>query len=162
MRQHAEIVIERAMARQLIAAADGSLRSPRTLPHQERRRGAKRIMALSDSATLGAGAAASGTISTSLWSTSGGNARAGISTGFPDLDRRTWWWAGRRVARDLAGRPGNGQDRPRIFQVAYNVADHGQYRAGVLTREMQDTQLIDRAVAFVGRVPLAALLTGEG
>jgi len=47
------------------------------------------------------------------------------------------------------------------LQVAYNVADHGS-TALVCSQEMQDTQLIDRAVSFVGRVPLAGLLTGEG
>jgi replicative DNA helicase len=41
------------------------------------------------------------------------------------------------------------------------VADHGS-TALVCSQEMQDTQLIDRAVSFVGRVPLAGLLTGEG
>ncbi len=46
------------------------------------------------------------------------------------------------------------------LQIAYNVADKGD-TALVCSQEMQDTQLIDRAVSFVGRVPLTNLLTGE-
>ncbi|MDV7395694.1 hypothetical protein RZS08_30170, partial [Arthrospira platensis SPKY1] len=94
MRRHAEIVIERAMARQLAAAADEIVAiADDGAPIKERIDAAqKRIMALSDSASLGARepqivgdlmqkylAAVS-----ERWERKGG----GISTGFPDLDRR--------------------------------------------------------------------------
>ena len=166
VRRHAEIVIERAMARQLAAAADEIVAiADDAAPVKERIDAAqKRIMALSDTATLGAREpqlvgdlmpkylAAVG----ERWERKGG----GISTGFPDLDRRLGGGLAEGSLVILAGRPSMGKTALAL-QVAYNVADHG-HTALVCSQEMQDTQLIDRAVSFVGRVPLAALLTGEG
>ena len=166
VRRHAEIVIERAMARQLAAAADEIVAiADDAAPVKERIDAAqKRIMALSDTATLGAREpqlvgdlmpkylAVVG----ERWERKGG----GISTGFPDLDRRLGGGLAEGSLVILAGRPAMGKTALAL-QVAYNVADHGS-TALVCSQEMQDTQLIDRAVAFVGRVPLAALLTGEG
>ena len=166
VRRHAEIVIERAMARQLAAAADEIVAiADDAAPVKERIDAAqKRIMALSDTATLGAREpqlvgdlmpkylAVVG----ERWERKGG----GISTGFPDLDRRLGGGLAEGSLVILAGRPSMGKTALAL-QVAYNVADHGS-TALVCSQEMQDTQLIDRAVAFVGRVPLAALLTGEG
>ena len=166
VRRYAEIVIERAMARQLAAAADEIVAiADDAAPVKERIDAAqKRIMALSDTATLGAREpqlvgdlmpkylAVVG----ERWERKGG----GISTGFPDLDRRLGGGLAEGSLVILAGRPSMGKTALAL-QVAYNVADHGS-TALVCSQEMQDTQLIDRAVAFVGRVPLAALLTGEG
>ena len=166
VRRHAEIVIERAMARQLAAAADEIVAiADDAAPVKERIDAAqKRIMALSDTATLGAREpqlvadlmpkylAAVG----ERWERKGG----GISTGFPDLDRRLGGGLAEGSLVILAGRPSMGKTALAL-QVAYNVADHGS-TALVCSQEMQDTQLIDRAVSFVGRVPLAGLLTGEG
>lgn len=166
VRRHAEIVIERAMARQLIAAADEIVEIAKdAAPIKERIDAAqKRIMALSDTATLGAREpqlvgdlmpkylAAVG----ERWERNGG----GISTGFPDLDRRLGGGLAEGSLVILAGRPSMGKTALAL-QVAYNVAEHG-HTALVCSQEMQDTQLIDRAVSFVGRVPLASLLTGEG
>ena len=166
VKRHAEIVIERAMARQLIAAADEIVAiAEDAAPVKERIDAAqKRIMALSDTATLGAREpqlvgdlmpkylAAVG----ERWERKGG----GISTGFPDLDRRLGGGLAEGSLVILAGRPSMGKTALAL-QVAYNVADQG-HTALVCSQEMQDTQLIDRAVSFVGRVPLAALLTGEG
>ena len=166
VRRHAEIVIERAMARQLAAAADEIMTiADDAAPIKERIDAAqKRIMALSDTATLGAREpqlvgdlmpkylAVVG----ERWERKGG----GISTGFPDLDRRLGGGLAEGSLVILAGRPSMGKTALAL-QIAYNVADHGS-TALVCSQEMQDTQLIDRAVAFVGRVPLAALLTGEG
>ena len=166
VRRHAEIVIERAMARQLAAAADEIVTiADDAAPIKERIDAAqKRIMALSDTATLGAREpqlvadlmpkylAAVG----ERWERKGG----GISTGFPDLDRRLGGGLAEGSLVILAGRPSMGKTALAL-QVAYNVADHGS-TALVCSQEMQDTQLIDRAVSFVGRVPLAGLLTGEG
>lgn len=166
VRRHAEIVIERAMARQLAAAADEIVAiADDAAPVKERIDAAqKRIMALSDTATLGVREpqlvgdlmakylAAVG----ERWERKGG----GISTGFPDLDRRLGGGLAEGSLVILAGRPSMGKTALAL-QVAYNVADHGN-TALVCSQEMQNTQLIDRAVSFVGRVPLAALLTGEG
>lgn len=166
VRRHAEIVIERAMARQLIAAADEIVRiAEDAAPVKERIDAAqKRIMALSDSATLGAREpqlvgdlmAKYLAVVDERWERNGG----GISTGFPDLDRRLGGGLAEGSLVILAGRPAMGKTALAL-QVAYNVADHG-HTALVCSQEMQNTQLIDRAVSFVGRVPLAALLTGEG
>lgn len=166
VRRHAEIVIERAMARQLIAAADEIIAiAEDAAPIKERIDAAqKRIMALSDSATLGAREpqlvgdlmAKYLAVVDERWERKGG----GISTGFPDLDRRLGGGLAEGSLVILAGRPAMGKTALAL-QVAYNVADHG-HPALVCSQEMQDTQLIDRAVSFVGRVPLASLLTGEG
>ena len=166
VRRHAEIVIERAMARQLIAAADEIVWiAEDAAPVKERIDAAqKRIMALSDSATLGAREpqlvgdlmAKYLAVVDERWERNGG----GISTGFPDLDRRLGGGLAEGSLVILAGRPAMGKTALAL-QVAYNVADHG-HTALVCSQEMQNTQLIDRAVSFVGRVPLAALLTGEG
>ena len=165
VRRHAEIVIERAMARQLAAAADEIVTiADDAAPIKERIDAAqKRIMALSDTATLGAREpqlvadlmpkylAAVG----ERWERKGG----GISTGFPDLDKRLGGGLAEGSLVIIAGRPAMGKTSIAL-QVAYNVADQG-HTALVCSQEMQDTQLIDRAVSFVGRIPLANLLTGE-
>lgn len=165
VKRHAEIVVERAMARQLIAAAD-EIRAiaEDAAPVKERIDAAqKRIMALSDSATLGAREPQSvadlmpkylAAVS-ERWERKGG----GIPTGFPDLDRRIGGGLAEGSLVILAGRPSMGKTALAL-QIAYNVADKGD-TALVCSQEMQDTQLIDRAVSFVGRVPLAKLLTGE-
>ena len=166
VRRHAEIVIERAMARQLAAAADEIVAiADDAAPVKERIDAAqKRIMALSDTATLGAREpqlvgdlmAKYLAVVGERWERKGG----GISTGFPDLDRRLGGGLAEGSLVILAGRPSMGKTTLAL-QIAYNAADHGS-TALVCSQEMQDTQLIDRAVAFVGRVPLAKLLTGEG
>ena len=165
VRRHAEIVIERAMARQLIAAADEIVAiAEDAAPIKERIDAAqKRIMALSDAATLGArepqlvGDLMQKYIAAvaERWDRKGG----GIPTGFPDLDRRLGGGLAEGSLVIVAGRPSMGKTALAL-QIAYNVADQG-HTALVCSQEMQDTQLIDRAVSFVGRVPLANLLTGE-
>ena len=165
VKRHAEIVVERAMARQLVAAADEiKAIAEDAAPVKERIDAAqKRIMALSDSATLGAREPQS--ISELMpkylahvserWERKGG----GIPTGFPDLDKRLGGGLAEGSLVIIAGRPAMGKTSIAL-QVAYNVADQG-HTALVCSQEMQDTQLIDRAVSFVGRIPLANLLTGE-
>ena len=162
---YARIVIERAMARQLLAAADEIIAiAGDAAPVKERIDAAqKRIMALSDSSALGAREPQLVselmqkylTLVSERWERSGG----GISTGFPDLDRRIGGGLAEGSLVIIAGRPAMGKTALGL-QIAYNVA-HGSHTALVCSQEMQDTQLIDRAVSFVGRVPLASLLTGE-
>jgi len=165
VRRYAEIVIERAMARQLIAAADEIVAiAEDAAPVKERIDAAqKRIMALSDAATLGAREPQLvadlmqkyKAVVMERWDRKGG----GIPTGFPDLDRRLGGGLAEGSLVIIAGRPSMGKTALAL-QIAYNVADKGD-TALVCSQEMQDTQLIDRAVSFVGRVPLAKLLTGE-
>jgi len=165
VRRHAEIVVERAMARQLVAAADEIVAiAEDAAPVKERIDAAqKRIMALSDSVALGA---REPQLVADLmqkyraavmerWDRKGG----GIPTGFPDLDRRLGGGLAEGSLVVIAGRPSMGKTALAL-QIAYNVADQG-HPALVCSQEMQDTQLIDRAVSFVGRVPLSKLLTGE-
>lgn len=165
VKRHAEIVVERAMARQLIAAAD-EIRAiaEDAAPVKERVDAAqKRIMALSDSATLGAREPQLVAdlmqkykeVVLERWDRKGG----GIPTGFPDLDKRIGGGLAEGSLVIIAGRPSMGKTAIAL-QIAYNVADQG-HTALVCSQEMQDTQLIDRAVSFVGRIPLANLLTGE-
>ena len=166
VRRHAEIVIERAMARQLVAAADEiKAIAEDGIPVKDRIDAAqKRIMALSDSSVLGAREPQLvadlmqkyKAVVMERWDRKGG----GIPTGFPDLDRRLGGGLAEGSLVIIAGRPSMGKTALAL-QIAYNVADKGD-TALVCSQEMQDTQLIDRAVSFVGRVPLANLLTGEG
>lgn len=109
--RHAEIVIERAMARQLAAAADEIVAiADDAAPVKERIDAAqKRIMALSDTATLGArepqlvGELMPKYLAVvgERWERKGG----GISTGFPDLDRRLGGGLAEGSLVILAGRP---------------------------------------------------------
>ena len=166
VKRHAEIVVERAMARSLVAAADEvrAIAENSGMGVKERIDAAqKRVMELSDSATLGA---REPQLVADLmpkylaavmerWERKGG----GISTGFPDLDRRLGGGLAEGSLFILAGRPAMGKTALAL-EIAYNVAAQG-HPALVCSQEMQDTQLIDRAVSFVGRVALAKLLTGE-
>lgn len=166
VRRHAEIVIERAMARQLIAAADEIAGiAADVAPVRDRIDAAqKRIMQLSDSAQLGACEPKSVAelmpryreVVEDRWSRKGG----GISTGFPDLDKRLGGGLAEGSLVIIAGRPSMGKTAIAL-QIAHSIASR-EHTALVCSQEMQDTQLIDRAVSFSGRVPLASLLTGEG
>lgn len=166
VKRHAEIVVERAMARSLVAAADEiAAIAQDQMPVKDRIDAAqKRIMALSDTVTLGARDPQLVselmqkylTTVSERWERKGG----GIPTGFPDLDRRIGGGLAEGALVVLAGRPAMGKTALAL-QIAYNVAASG-HPTLVCSQEMQDTQLIDRAISFVGRVPLTKVLTGEG
>lgn len=166
VKRHAEIVVERAMARQLLAASNEIAEiAEDNGPVKERIDAAqKRIMALSDSATLGAREPQKvGDLLvkyvkhvTERWDRKGG----GISTGFPDIDKRLGGGLTEGSLVILAGRPAMGKTALAL-QIADNVAAQG-HPSLVCSQEMQDVQLIDRAVSFTGRVPLEILITGEG
>lgn len=165
VRRHAEIVVERAMHRALIAAADeittiaeqgGSIKD-RIEAAQ------KSIMALSDSATLGArDPQRIGTMLPNYlamvaqrWEKRGG----GIPTGFADLDKRLGGGLAEGNLVIIAGRPAMGKTTIAL-QIAHAVAESG-FPALVCSQEMQAEQLIDRVVSFSGRIPLPHILTGE-
>lgn len=83
----------------------------------------------------------------------------GLSTGFADIDKRTNGLSpGELVV--LAGRPGSGKTT-----LAMNIAEHVAIREGkavlVFSMEMTRTQLIDRMVASVGKIPFALLRSGK-
>ncbi|MCA0188855.1 MAG: replicative DNA helicase [Proteobacteria bacterium] len=90
------------------------------------------------------------------WERRGG----GLDTGFPDLDRRLNGGMADGNFVVLAARPAMGKTALAL-QIAEHFASSGR-TALVLSQEMQSTQLIDRTAAFVGRVGLTKILTGEG
>lgn len=82
-----------------------------------------------------------------------------LPTGFDDLDAKL---SGGMRAGNLiivAGRPGMGKTSIAV-DVALNVAKAGT-PALVCSMEMADTELADRLIANVGRVPLDAVLRGD-
>lgn len=89
------------------------------------------------------------------WETRGGN----LSTGFPDLDARIngGMVEGRLII--AAGRPGTGKTTLAL-QIAEHAADHGT-PALVCSQEMSNTQLVDRALAALGRIPLRGTRAGD-
>lgn len=167
IKRHAEIVVERAMHRALIAAADEIVavsEQPGMAVRDRIESAQKAIMALSDSATLGARDPQR--IADMLpnylsmvaqrWEKRGG----GITTGFPDLDKRLGGGLAEGALVVIAGRPAMGKTSIAL-QIAYHAAEHG-FPSLVCSQEMQGEQLIDRVVSFSGRVPLTSILTGEG
>jgi len=84
---------------------------------------------------------------------------AGLSTGFPDLDKRTNGLMGGDLII-LAGRPSMGKTA-----LAMNIAEHAAINEGkgvlVFSMEMSRVQLIDRMVASVGKIPFSLLRSGE-
>lgn len=162
--RHAEIVVERAGLRGLLAASD-QIRALAEAPGDTPGKidaAQKLVMELSERAAVGAGevqmvGALSDAYLATLserWDAGGG----GMSTGFPDLDKRLGGGPKEGDLVILAGRPGMGKTALAL-QIAHHNADQGR---GVLvfSQEMQAVQLIDRILSFVGRVPLEKILKG--
>jgi len=83
----------------------------------------------------------------------------GLSTGFLDFDKRTnGLTPGELVI--LAGRPGSGKTTL-AMNIAEHVALHENKCVLVFSMEMTRTQLIDRMVASVGKIPFALLRSGK-
>jgi replicative DNA helicase len=79
----------------------------------------------------------------------------GISTGFPDLDRRIGGLRGGQV-HIVGGRPKMGKTALAL-NVAANVADSGE-PVLVLSQEMSEEELHDRNLATLGKIDLERLL----
>jgi replicative DNA helicase len=83
----------------------------------------------------------------------------GIATGFDDLDRVLEGGPGRGNLVIIAARPSMGKTALAV-NIACNVAGRG-LTALVLSMEMQNGELLDRALATVGSIPLAHLRSGQ-
>lgn len=165
-RRHAEIIVERSMLRNLQATADKIMCLADDMAGTVREKidtAQKLVMELSDRATLadrepkrvrdllGSYLETVG----KRWEKSGGS----FDTGFPDLDKRMNGGLAPGALVILAARPGMGKTA-----LALQLAEHFAERdrpALVLSQEMQSVQLIDRTVAFVGRIDLSKILTGD-
>jgi replicative DNA helicase len=164
--RHAEIVVERAMARALIAAVDeaAAVANDLSMPLVARIDAAqKKIVALSDTATIGdrepqkIGDLMSDYLKmTEARRQSNGG---GTATGFHDLDRRLSGGMGEGALIVIAGRPAMGKTA-----MALNIADYVAEHSGpvlVCSQEMPSSQLIDRVISARGRIDLGKLSTGE-
>ncbi|MCP5311820.1 MAG: replicative DNA helicase, partial [Zoogloeaceae bacterium] len=83
---------------------------------------------------------------------------AGLMTGLPDLDRRIPGGMSEGDLIILAGRPGMGKTTL-AMNIAEFVAGEG-IPVGVCSQEMPTSQLIDRSISSLGRVPLQKLIDG--
>lgn len=163
IRRYAELVRERALERDLLAAlgeAEGIVRS-RALPIREKleavqaKLGSVREAVSRDPVRL---ADALPAYREELRRRGTGESTS-LATGFIDLDHRL---GGGLRPGDLiivAGRPSIGKSAL-AFQVAENVARTGA-PALVLSMEMSRQDVLDRAVAGESRIPLEAIRSGE-
>lgn len=164
--RHAEIIADRAMLRALLAAANEISEAVTEAGKSVKDKvdfAQRRVMEISDRASLGArdpqrlGDLLPGYLADlqTRWERKGG----GLSTGFPDLDARI---NGGMVEGQLiivAGRPAMGKTTLAL-NIGEAVADSGT-PVLVCSQEMPNVQLIDRALASIGRIPLAGINTGE-
>ncbi|HPV12614.1 MAG TPA: replicative DNA helicase [Verrucomicrobiota bacterium] len=166
IRRHAEIIVERAAIRSLLAVSGqiADLVAEHGQSTQEKIDAAQKlVMGLSERATLGASEPK--TVAELMpgyldaveerWEKKGG----GMDTGFPDFDKRLNGGFAEGNFVVLAGRPGMGKTALGI-QIAYHFARQGR-GALVCSQEMQSIQLMDRVAAFVGRVNLGRVIKGD-
>lgn len=164
-RRHAEIVVERAMLRSLLAASaeiEDNATAPGKTVSEKIDFAQQRIMALADTAS--AGKREPQLVADMLeahidrieqrWS----GVTAGLMTGLPDLDRRIPGGMSEGDLIILAGRPGMGKTTL-AMNIAEFVAGEG-IPVGVCSQEMPTSQLIDRSISSLGRVPLQKLIDG--
>lgn len=165
VRRYAQIVVERAMLRALLSAAD-EISAKVSEPGEVKEKldfAQGRIMALSDNSSLGGReprsvAALMDDCLDDLerrWRGAGEN----IRTGFPDLDSRISGGMEQGQLIIIAGRPGMGKTTL-AMQIAEYCAANGT-PALVCSQEMPSVQLVHRSVASNSRVPLDAILTNN-
>ena len=164
-RRHAEIIVEKASIRSLLALSSQIqelVLEPGVTTQDKISEAQKLVMGLSDRESAGSSEPKTvaelmpsylDTVS-ARWEKKGG----GMDTGFPDFDRRLngGFVEGSLVV--LAARPGMGKTAFAL-QIAHHFAINGR-TALVCSQEMQSTQLIDRAIALAGRVNLGKVLDG--
>ena len=166
IRRHAEIIVERAAIRSLLAVSGqiADLVAEHGQSTQEKIDAAQKlVMGLSERATLGASEPK--TVAELMpsyldaveerWAKKGG----GMDTGFPDFDKRLNGGFAEGNFVVLAGRPAMGKTALGL-QIAYHFARQGR-GALVCSQEMQSIQLMDRVAAFVGRVNLGRVIKGD-
>ncbi len=165
-KRHAEIIVEKASIRALMALSDQIaeiVAEPGVSAQEKIDSTQKLVIGLSDREAVGASDPK--TIDELLpgyvvsvgerWENKGG----GLDTGFPDLDRRLNGGFVEGSLVILAARPAMGKTAAAL-QFAHHFAAKG-HSALVCSQEMQSYQLIDRVTSFVGRVNLGNLLRGE-
>lgn len=164
VRRYAEIVVERATLRSLLAVAD-EISAKVLEPGAAKAKvdfAQARVMALSDSADFGArdpqrvSAILDGYLDglNGRWAGTVGR----LKTGFDDLDRRLDGGMEEGQLIIVAGRPGMGKTTLAV-QIAQHAASNG-VTALVCSQEMPNIQLLDRAVASIGRVELGKVRKG--
>lgn len=88
-----------------------------------------------------------------------GEAMDGLGTGIPDLDKYTQGMKpGQMIV--VAGRPAMGKTTL-AMNIAADVGINQRKPVAVISLEMSKTQLMDRLLAAVGGIPLPSLKTGE-
>ena len=162
--RYADIVLEKAMRRAVIAAADevqalawGSSAPDELLDQAATMFGAiRRTRAATAPRSLGELVATRADHWSSL---AEGDTVAGIPTGFTKLDEALGGGIKPGKVIVLAARPSVGKTSL-AAQIGLNVAATGN-RVLMLSQEMQAGELVDRAVANLGRVELDRLTTGH-
>ena len=164
-RRHAEIIVEKASIRSLLALSSQIqelVLEPGVTTQDKISEAQKLVMGLSDRESAGSSEPKTvgelmpsylDTVS-ARWEKKGG----GMDTGFPDFDRRLNGGLVEGSLVILAARPGMGKTAFAL-QIAHHFAINGR-TALVCSQEMQSTQLIDRAIALAGRVNLGKVLDG--
>ena len=164
-RRHAEIIVEKASIRSLLALSSQIqelVLEPGVTTQDKISEAQKLVMGLSDRESAGSSEPKTvaelmpsylDTVS-ARWEKKGG----GMDTGFPDFDRRLNGGFVEGSLVILAARPGMGKTAFAL-QIAHHFAINGR-TALVCSQEMQSTQLIDRAIALAGRVSLGKVLDG--
>lgn len=84
---------------------------------------------------------------------------SGISTGFADIDRKLGGGPNRGALVILGARPSMGKTALAL-NIATNVAGD-QYSVLFLSQEMQNGELLDRALASLGSIPLSTVIAGS-
>ena len=170
IRRHAEIIVEKASIRSLLAVSSQiqELVIEPGLSTQEKIDGAQKlVMGIAQRTVVGdAGPKSVAELFDGYCEVMSSRVEGegtGMSTGFPDLDKRMGSGIEGGWFVVLAGRPGSGKTALAL-QIAHHFANDG-LPSLVLSQEMQGNQLLDRIVSFVGKVPLQGLrgmtLTGE-
>ena len=164
-RRHAEIIVEKASIRSLLALSSQIqelVLEPGVTTQDKISEAQKLVMGLSDRESAGSSEPKTvaelmpsylDTVS-ARWEKKGG----GMDTGFPDFDRRLNGGFVEGSLVILAARPGMGKTAFAL-QIAHHFAINGRTSL-VCSQEMQSTQLIDRAIALAGRVNLGKVLDG--
>lgn len=165
--RYAEIVRDKALTRELMAMA-GDLHALALAPGRsglEKLDEAQgRVMALADTAAFAASEPvpierALGEFVDKVQARYDADDTAGISTGFPDIDRRIPGGLDEGWFAVIAARPGMGKTSLAL-QIGHAFADKG-HPVLVLSQEMPNVQLAERVVSFESLIPIETLRTGK-
>jgi replicative DNA helicase len=164
--RYAEIVVERAQLRELIAAASETMDDAVDIGAsviEKVQRAQGRFMSIAEAAAEGRPqptvmADILRAYCTEIQSRQDGTS-AGISTGFIDIDAKLNGGLRPGQLVFIAARPAMGKTSLAL-QVATNVAKAGE-PVLVCSQEMPKVELMDRVVSSQGRIPLSDLISGQ-